>query len=679
MQRSRRPARLEAPAILLRRLCCVALSCSCGLLLLGGATAWAAPAWLAPADVSTSGLADDPIVAADSQGDMTAVWLGSDGVHASVLAAVRPAGGAWPPPVELSSIDRNADDPAVAVDPQGDATAVWVREDATGGTLQAAMRPAGGTWQSPVDVSSAPDLEDPEVAVDSQGDAIAVWDIDNGTNTVQAAVRPAGGAWQAPVDLSSHAADAADPQVAFDADGNATAVWQVREGTSEFVQAATRPTGGAWQAPVDLTARGQYAGPQLAIDPAGDAIAAWNRYDGANFIVQAAVRPADSGAWQSPVDLSAAANSSYLSQVAIDPQGDAIAVWLNQGTHAIVQAAVRPEGQAWGIPTDLSADDESADDPHVAFDAHGNAIAVWTRSNGVSVVAQAASRPAGGAWQTPVDLSATGADALHPQVAVDPQGNAIAVWSRNFTIQAAGYDAAGPLLRGLSIPASGTAGIPVSLSVSPLDVWSALGATDWSFGDGQTGTGETLTHTYAKPGSYTVGVSSSDALANATSTTAQITIAPAPAIAPPVATGPTPPTPTLTGVSQAHRKWREAEGNAVLAATSKHKLPVGTSFAFTLNETAPVTFAFTQTTVGRRVAGKCEAADQHNRTHVRCRRTLTRGTLIDTAGAGPRTLAFQGQINGRRLPQGAYTVTLTATSDSGQRSRPHALRFAIVG
>jgi PKD domain len=658
--------------MLLRRLCCVALSC-CGLLLLGGATAWAAPAWLAPADVSTSGLADDPIVAADSQGDMTAVWLDSDGVHASVMASVRQAGAAWPTPVELSSIDQTADDLSLAVDPQGDATAVWVREDATGETVQAAARPAGGVWESPVDVTTAQDAEDPEVAVDSHGDVIAVWDIDNGTNIVQAAVRPAGGGWQAPVDLSSRTADGDHPQVAFDANGNATAVWQLREGTSEVVQAATRPTGGAWQAPVDLTVPGQYAGPNLAINPAGDAIAAWNRYDGTNFIIQAAVRPADSGVWQSPADLSAAGSSSFQSQVAIDPQGDAIAVWLNNGTYAIVQAAVRPAGQTWQTPTDLSADNESADDPHVAFDAHGNATAVWTRNNGISYIAQAAARPAGGGWQTPVDLSANGADALHPQLAVDPQGNATAIWSRNFTVQAAGYDAAGPLLRGLSIPASGTAGIPVSFSISPLDVWSAIGATHWNFGDGQTATGETPTHTYAKPGSYTVGVSSSDALANATSTTAQITIAPAPPAA-----GPTPPTPTLTGVSEAHRKWREGAGNVVLARASKHKPPIGTSFAFTLNETARVTFAFTQTMLGRRVSRKCQAAGTHNRKHVRCRWTLSRGTLTSTAGAGRRKLAFHGQLNGRRLPVGAYTLTLTATNASGQRSRPHTLRFAIV-
>ena len=649
-------------------MCCVALGCwVCSLL--AGSTASAAPAWLAPSDLSNGGLADKPSVAVDSQGDVTAVWLDSDGVHASVLAAARPAGGAWPAPVELSGTGLTAEEPSVAVDPRGDATAVWVRHDATHEIVQAAVRPAGGMWHSPVDVTTAQDLEDPEVAVDSRGDAIVVWDVDNVTNVVQAAVRPTGGAWQAPIDLSPTADGAVDPQVAFDAHGNATAVWQLRAGSSDVVQAATRPTGGTWQAPVDVSAPGQDADPNLAIDPAGDAIAAWDWYDGTNFIIRAAVRPVGSRVWRSPVDLSAAGNSSYLPQVAVDQQGDAIAVWLNDGTHAIVQAAVRPAGQTWRPRTDLSSADESADNAHVAFDAHGNATAVWTLDDGISDIAQAASRPAGGAWQTPVDLSANGEDAVHPQLAVDRQGNATAVWSRNYTIQAAGYDAAGPLLRGLSIPVSGTAGIPVSFSISPLDVWSAIAATRWSFGDGQTAVGETLTHIYVKPGTYTVGVSSSDALANATSTTAAITIAPGPPIRA---------TPMLTDVSETHRRWREAGGTAVLGHRSKHKPPVGTRFAFTLNETAQVTFAFTQTTVGHRVSGKCEAADKHNRKRARCRLRLTRGTLTHTAGAGRRKLAFRGQVNGRRLTVGAYALTLTATNAGGQRSRPHTLRFRIV-
>ena len=111
----------------------------------------------------------------------------------------------------------------------------------------------------------------------------------------------------------------------------------------------------------------------------------------------------------------------------------------------------------------------------------------------------------------------------------DPQGNLTAVWQffdgDNEIVQADGYDAAGPQLRALSIPTGGTAGIPVPFSVSPLDVWSPVASTSWSFGDGQTATDDTVTHTYANPGIYTVRISSADTLSNTTSTTVNITIA----------------------------------------------------------------------------------------------------------------------------------------------------------
>ena len=37
-------------------------------------------------------------------------------------------------------------------------------------------------------------------------------------------------------------------------------------------------------------------------------------------------------------------------------------------------------------------------------------------------------RPAGGAWQEAVDLSAAGQNAFLPQLAVDSDGNAVTIW-----------------------------------------------------------------------------------------------------------------------------------------------------------------------------------------------------------------------------------------------------------
>jgi hypothetical protein len=136
--------------------------------------------------------------------------------------------------------------------------------------------------------------------------------------------------------------------------------------------------------------------------------------------------------------------------------------------------------------------------------------------------------------------------------------------------------------------------------------------------------------------------------------------------------------PTLTAISQTQRSWREGNSNAGLARKSTRRSPVGTSFAFTLDEAGRVSFVFTQSAAGRKVARKCQAPTKHNRKQPRCRRTLTRGTLTYSATTGHHKLAFQGRTANKRLPLGAYTLQLTATNTSGGRSRSHTLRFTIV-
>jgi hypothetical protein len=173
--------------------------------------------------------------------------------------------------------------------------------------------------------------------------------------------------------------------------------------------ATTKPLP-AWLAPQDLSAAGQGAyDPQVAVDGQGNAIAVWHRFDaGTNTIVQAAARAAASrrrrryftpkrgGSFGAPQDLSAAGQSASFSEVAVDGRGNAIAVWRRfDGTNTIVQAAVRAAGGSFGAPQDLSAAGQTANDPQVAVDGQGNAIAVWSRSNGTNYIVQAAVRAAG--------------------------------------------------------------------------------------------------------------------------------------------------------------------------------------------------------------------------------------------------------------------------------------------
>jgi hypothetical protein len=225
-------------------------------------------------------------------------------------------------------------------------------------------------------------------------------------------------------------------------------------------------------------------------------------------------------------------------------------------------------------------------------------------------------------------------------------GTAYPVWSMI-------NDAGGPALDGLAVPASGTVGVPVDFAVSPLDAWSAIQSTRWSFGDGTTAIDELVSHVYTTPGTYNVTASSSDVLGNTSSQHSTIVIAAAPATRTPAV----PITPLTLHVSQAHRRWRERTRRA-----APRRAPVNTYFSVTVNKAARVTLTFWQALPGRRSHGHCRTIDATNRNRPRCLRTARRGSLsLLIPAAGRRRLGFTGRIGTRRLGLGHYTVTIRAT------------------
>jgi PKD domain len=453
-----------------------------------------------------------------------------------VQSAYRPAGGAWTTTGDISARDRNAEEPDVGVDAAGAAVAIWRRHDGSKYVVQSAVKPAGGQWASPVDISDAGEnAEGPELAVGPGGEAVAVWSRFNGTrDIVQAAIRPSGGPWQPAVDLSAAGQNAREAQVAIDPSGNAVAVWSRFDGAKYIVQGARRPAGGGWEPALDISASGQNAeAPQVAIDAAGAAVAVWARSDGVDPIVQAAVK-GPVGPWAGHVDLSAPGDFSSEPQVAVDPAGTAVATWArdNSPTRRI-EAAVRPAGGGWQPSVPLSRAGEAAEDPDVAVDPAGNAVVLWSRTDGSPRVIEAAAKQLGGPWSGPEPISVVGLSAAEPRVAIDPAGNRVAVWSRfdgaKKIVQAAGFDGGGPL-QSVSIPSAGTVRQPLSFAVSLFDVWSAIGPVGWSFGDGEGAAGTAAAHAYPRPGTYQVTVSGSDELGHMTTTSTALRIYPKPRV-----------------------------------------------------------------------------------------------------------------------------------------------------
>lgn len=620
--------------------------------LVGGALvaspAGAAPTWQPVtnlfADLSAAGgSAQTPAVAVDSDGDATAIWSRYDGTQFVVQATTRPAGGTWGEPVDVAA-GRSIYHPQLAIDPAGNITAVWRRRDAESSVVQAATRPADGTWSTPVDLSVDLSVDNsqltdvPQVAVDAEGTVTATWSHYAANRfTTQAATRSVDGTWTTPVDLSAPGQSARASDLAVDPAGNATAIWV----SGTLVQTAARPAGGTWSAPVDLsTIAGPRANPRVVVDPSGHATAVWGTFAGTYGIQTATSAPG--GTWTDPVSLSAAGQDTFdTPQIAVDRHGSATAVWQrHDGSGWMVTSATRPAGGGWTAPVDLAATGRDSWDPQVAMDLAGNATAVWSRAEKGGRIVQASRRPADGSWSEPVNLT-DGGDAWNPQIAFDPAGNATTAWSGNdgdgWTVRARGLDAAGPVVTGLDVPASGSTGRQ-SYSVAAYDVWSRLSSATWRFADGSRATGTSVTHTDAGDGTRPVRVTLVDRVGNATTCTYADVY---------TCRSTTRVAPVITSASLTRHTIRAPGSHA--EAKKKAKATVA------LTTAAKVTLVFKK---------------QGSGTKIRLTKHLRAGTHVVTIRAR--------LTQHKTLRPGRYTVTLRATNKIGTSPRKK-LHLRVVG
>ena len=217
----------------------------------------------------------------------------------------------------------------------------------------------------------------PDVAIDPRGNAVAVWANNAiGLSVIQAATRAANANFTAPaaaLNLSTAGADARTPDVALDAQGRATAVWQ-RGGS---IQSSARNGGGNFGVVEDLGVTNfTDSRPQVAVDGANGAVAVWlNR-----FLVQSASRPSG-GSFGDVQDVSAPGAAGGVSpRVAVDAAGRARAIWIGNAGTGSVETALRPPGGQFGGVDSLLAGDSFGNTPRLDVDELGNAAAIFPRN-----------------------------------------------------------------------------------------------------------------------------------------------------------------------------------------------------------------------------------------------------------------------------------------------------------
>lgn len=144
-----------------------------------------------------------------------------------------------------------------------------------------------------------------------------------------------------------------------------------------------RTRDGQWGEPVLVETRnaGDSSGPQVALDPKGNAVAVWRQFDVVRPDIWAN-RFTPSEGWGDAERIETYDDSgAFQPQVDLDANGNAVPVWLqSDGVGDNVWANRFTPSTGWGFAERIATGDPgagSAEEPQVDLDSNGNALAVW--------------------------------------------------------------------------------------------------------------------------------------------------------------------------------------------------------------------------------------------------------------------------------------------------------------
>ena len=425
-----------------------------------------------------------PQVGYDAAGNAIAVWessrptdLGND-----LSFSRRAPGGAWSAPVILPRFLEptlgfpqleTRRDPRLAVAANGNAVVVWrALVSSIGWDLGASFYDAANnTWSAPeyVFTSTLDNVQGAglhKVSMDASGNVLVVFE-DFGV--IRYNRYSPGGGWVTPAGATQivGALDptmfAREPTLAMNADGDAVTVWRQRYQLDTFADyylyssrydmatntwTTPQPVDRAWS---DPEAEEVFYRFNVVIDAAGVATAVWSRYDGTRLHIVSNRLTGES--WATPVIVETGntgeLSNAYDPRAAIDGAGNVMAMWVQNDVdegHYVSNRYV--PGTGWGTQQNIGDYSRvgfgaESTEMELVSNAAGDTVALWTLYSAILPENQLApyeviANEFNGAtqlWGVPevIDQEDTDSEeefgeASDIAVAIDTQGNAVAVW-----------------------------------------------------------------------------------------------------------------------------------------------------------------------------------------------------------------------------------------------------------
>lgn len=300
---------------------------------------------------------------------------------------------------------------------------------------------ADGQWHdsSPIQEGVVLDAFGAYVAFDASGNALAAWtQFEAGTLFIWTNRRVAGATeWEGAERVRAIDDNSRTVGAGLDASGNAFIVWQTLDGNEAHLQAIRRPAGGQWGGvhPIDDDTIHSIFDAQLLVAANGDAFVIWNQIGGTADIRVNRFTPADE--WTGPVPLEGIDAPASEPTLAVDAAGNAVAAWTQvSGTHARILSSRYPVGGDWSDAEPINADGPiNPGDPDlmdatratVAIDANGNALAIWRQADTERTNIWS-NHSVGAVWGQAAPIEDTTDETDRPRLAMNAHGDAVAVW-----------------------------------------------------------------------------------------------------------------------------------------------------------------------------------------------------------------------------------------------------------
>lgn len=203
----------------------------------------------------------------------------------------------------------------------------------------------------------------------------------------------------------------------------------------------------SWSAASRIGATGREEGtPQLAVAPDGEAIATWVGIRPERIEVSTR-RPG--GGWSTPISLKSTRGEVEGPVLAVSA-GKAVVVW-SETIHAdlsearVIMAATRLGGKRWGEPRNISAEkrwreEPEGSEPQVAISRRGKVTVVWTATDerhlATYFVRSATQSATGTRWAAPVGIRGS-YEGENPQVGITSTGETVAIWGASYDEESA--------------------------------------------------------------------------------------------------------------------------------------------------------------------------------------------------------------------------------------------------